>query len=61
MICSLQSRSYHVVERTRTSAKFLEMKNARAKRGNMQISDVPVAAVVDVAKAHYREYSKTLN
>ena len=28
----LQNRSFHVVERTRTSLKCLKMKNARAKR-----------------------------
>ena len=52
----LQNRSFHVVERTRTSANCPEMKNARAKRAkllfslsNMQICDVPVAVVVVVA------------
>ena len=53
----LQNRSFHVVERTKTSAKCRKMKNARAKRAkillfllsNMQISDVLVAVVVVVA------------
>ena len=31
----LQNRSFHVVERTRTSAKCLKMKNARAKRAKL--------------------------
>ena len=30
----LQKRSFHVVERTRTSSKCQKMKNARAKRAN---------------------------
>ena len=45
----LQNRSFYVVERTRTSAKCLEMKNAHAKRAkllsNMHICDVLVAVV----------------
>ena len=31
----LQNRSFHVVERTRTSSKCQKMKNARAKRGKI--------------------------
>ena len=31
----LQNRSFHVVERTRTSSKCQKMKNARAKRAKM--------------------------
>ena len=31
----LQSRSFHVVERTRTSAKWRKVKNARAKRAKL--------------------------
>ena len=31
----LQNRSFHVVERTRTSAKCQKMKNARAKRAKI--------------------------
>ena len=31
----LQNRSFHVVERTRTSSKCQEMKNARAKRAKI--------------------------
>ena len=31
----LQNRSFHVVERTRTSAKFQKMKYARAKRAKI--------------------------
>jgi len=31
----LQNRSFHVVERTRTSAKFPKMKNAHAKRAKI--------------------------
>ena len=50
----LQNRSFHVVERTRTSLKYQKMKNARAKRAkkcfsNMQICGVFVAVVVVVA------------
>ena len=30
-----QNRSFHVVERTRTSTKCLKMENARAKRANL--------------------------
>ena len=52
----LQNRSFHVVERTRTSAECPKMKNARAKRAktcfslsNMQICDVLVAVIVMVA------------
>ena len=52
----LESRSFHVVERTRTSTKCQNMKNARAKRAkycfslsNMQICGVFVAVVVVVA------------
>ena len=54
----LQSRLFHVVKRTRTSAECEKMKNARAKRAkllffifklNMQICDVLVAVVVVVA------------
>ena len=51
----LQNRSFHVVERTRTSSKCQKMKNARAKRAkilsvsNMQICGVFVAVVVVVA------------
>ena len=51
-----QNRSFHVVERTRTSAKCTKMKTARAKRANLsyslsnlQIYDVLVAVVVVVA------------
>ena len=52
----LQKRSFHVVERTRTSTKCQKMKNARAKRAKilfslsiMQICGVFVAVVVVVA------------
>ena len=52
----LQNRSFHVVERTRMSAKCRKMKNARAKRAkllvfvtNIQICDVLVAVLVVVA------------
>ena len=53
----LQNSSSHVVERTRTSTKCQNMKNARAKRAikycfslsNMQICGVFVAAAVVVA------------
>ena len=52
----LQNRSFHVVERTGTSTKCQQMKNARAKRAkilfslsNMQICWVFVAVVVVVA------------
>ena len=31
----VQNRSFHVVERTRTSSKCQKMKNARAKRANI--------------------------
>ena len=31
----LQKRSFHVIERTRTSSKCQKMKNARAKRANI--------------------------
>ena len=48
----LQNRSFHVVERTRTSAKCIKIINARSKRAklffslsNMQIFDVLVAVV----------------
>ena len=58
----LQSRSFHVVERTRTSTKCQNMKNARAKRAkilffivNMQICGVFVAVVVVVAKGRSRQ------
>ena len=57
----LQNRSFHVVERTRTSTKCQKMKNARAKRAikccfslsNMQICGVFVAAVVVAYKLPY--------
>ena len=52
----LQSRSFHIVERTITSSKCQKMKNARAKRAkilfslvNMHIWGVFVAVVVVVA------------
>ena len=50
----LQNRSFHVVERTRTSTKCQKMKIARAKRAKilffiMQICGVFVAVVVVVA------------
>ena len=54
----LENRSFHVVERTRTSSKCQKMKYARAKRAklqflfslsNMQICDVLDAVVVVVA------------
>ena len=50
----LQNRSFQVVERTRTSTKCQKMKNERAKRAkmmlsNMQICGVFVAVVVVVA------------
>ena len=32
VLTQLQNRSFHVVERTRTSLKCQKMKNARAKR-----------------------------
>ena len=45
----LQNRSFHVVERRRTAAKCLKMKNACAKHIklplNMQICDVLVVVV----------------
>ena len=51
----LQNMSFHVVERTRASAKCEEVKNALAKRAkhcfsssNMHIYDVLVAVVVVV-------------
>ena len=51
-----QNRSFHVVERTRTSAKCPKMENARAKRAkllfflsNMQICDILIAVVVVLA------------
>ena len=54
------NRSFHVVERTRMSAKCRKMKNARAKRAkllvfvtNIQICDVLVAVLVVVAQAPY--------
>ena len=51
----LQNRSFHVVERTRTSAKCKKMKIACAKRiycfllSNMHIYDLLCAVVVVVA------------
>ena len=55
----LQNRSFHVVERTRTSSKCQRMKCARAKRAkycfslsNMQICGVFVVVVV-VVDARY--------
>ena len=39
----LQNRSFHVVERTRTSAKCQTMKNARAKRAKILFSNVKYA------------------
>ena len=36
----LQNRSFHVVERTRTSSKCQKMKNARAKRAKILFSIV---------------------
>jgi len=50
----LQNRSFHVVERTRTSSKCQDMKNARAKRAKIPFFIVKYAnlwgfvAVVDV-------------
>ena len=45
----LQNRSFHVVERTRTSTKSQKLKNARAKRAKIlffvQICGVYVAVV----------------
>ena len=32
-----QNRSFHVVERTKTTAKCRKMKNARAKRANLMV------------------------
>ena len=52
----LQNRSFHVVERTRTSSKCQKMTNARVKRAkycfslsNIQICGIFVAVVVVVA------------
>ena len=39
----LQKRSFHVIERTRTSAKCQNMKNARAKRAKKMFSIVKYA------------------
>ena len=39
----LQNRSFHVVERTRTSSKCQKMKNARAKRAKILFSIVKYA------------------
>ena len=39
----LQNRSFHVVERTRTSTKCLKMKNARAKHAKILFSIVKYA------------------
>ena len=39
----LQNRSFHVVERTRTSSKCQKMKNARAKRAKILIFIVKYA------------------
>ena len=39
----LQNRSFHVVERTRTSTKCQKMKNARAKRANLLFFTVKYA------------------
>ena len=39
----LQNRSFHVVERTRTSTKCQKMKNSRAKRANILFSIVKYA------------------
>ena len=54
----LQNRSFHVVERTRTSSKCKKMKSARAKRAKILFFIVKyanlwvfVAVVVVVAKA----------
>ena len=38
-----KSRSFHVVERTRTSVKLLEMKNAHAKRAKLLVFTVKYA------------------
>ena len=35
MLSQLQNRSFHVVERTKTSSKCQKMKNARAKRAKI--------------------------
>ena len=47
----LHNRSFHVVERTRTSEKFPKMKNARAKRAKLLffVCDVLVTVVVVAA------------
>ena len=53
----LQNRSFHVIERTRTSSKCQKMKNARAKRAKLlffifkyaKFSRVFVTVVVVVA------------
>ena len=41
----LQNRSFHVVERTRTSAECPKMKNARAKRANLMFFTVKYASL----------------
>ena len=43
----LQNRSFHVVERTRTSSKCQKMKNARAKRAKILFSIVKYANLWD--------------
>ena len=43
----LQNRSFHVVERTRTSTKCQKMKNARAKRAKILFSIVEYANLWD--------------
>ena len=39
----LQNRSFHVVERTRTSSKCQKMKNARAKRAKILLFNIKYA------------------
>ena len=41
----LQNRSFQVVERTRTCTKCQKMKNARAKRAKMMLSNMQICGV----------------
>ena len=54
----LQNRSFHVVERTRTSSKCQKMKNARAKRANILFSIVKYANLPSVHCRHRPSYGK---
>ena len=46
----LQNRSFHVVERTRTSSKCQKMKYARAKRAKVLFSIVKYVYIIDQAR-----------